>query len=144
MQENVGVNVLTGTPYTAVTVLVQLPYKRPETTNGSPAPAPAAAVDPAAIDLGSLWLGHVLTVKDGVAIPPQFRDAPDADDDTAKPAPATAVAAAATETSLRARWRRHVWRPQQRLFEQFSSDELEMDDVGMPSIVEAAAQPDAL
>ena len=100
-QENVAVNELKGTPFTAVTVLIQMPYERTETdtSKGLPSAAassasptkPSAGPTTALPDLGSIWMGHLLTVKEGTVVPPEFSD----------PARQLALASAAAEEPAR-------------------------------------------
>ena len=114
-----AVNELKGTPFTAVTVLIQMPYERSETdtSKGSASAAasasqtkPSAGPTMALPDLGSIWMGHLLTVKEGTVVPPEFSDPARqlaltsvAAEEPARPASASAVAADAVRQWWRQR-----------------------------------------
>ena len=122
-QDNVAVNELKGTPFTAVSVLIQMPYERPATPeSGKPDPSARAtalaspSTGPSMVlpDLGSIWMGHLMTVKTGVPIPPQFADPAEANlsiEDEKRDARLAAAARAAAAQRQRGWWPRRFRQP---------------------------------
>ena len=80
-KNNVAVNEIQGTPFVAVSVLMQMPYEpqpaKPSSASTAatvPAPAATTGTTPALPDLGAIWMGHLVLVKQGTAIPAELVD----------------------------------------------------------------------